>query len=57
MIGRFETILTDEPQPHVLRVTLNRPQSANAFNTVMMRELGALWSGLGPARPRRAASS
>ena len=54
MIGRFETILTDEPQPHVLRVTLNRPQSANAFNTVMMRELGALWSGLGTgeAAPR-----
>jgi len=44
--GRFETILIDEPQPHVLRVTLNRPQAANAFNTTMMRELGALWSEL-----------
>ncbi len=54
MTGRFETILTDEPQPHVLRVTLNRPRSANAFNTAMMRELGALWGelGAGTAAPR-----
>lgn len=51
MTGRFETILTDEPQPHVLRVTLNRPQAANAFNTVMMRELGALWTELRSGDP------
>jgi enoyl-CoA hydratase/carnithine racemase len=44
--GRYETILTDNPQPHVLRVTLNRPAVANAFNTAMMRELLDLWGGL-----------
>jgi enoyl-CoA hydratase/carnithine racemase len=44
--GRYETILTDTPLPGVLRVTLNRPEVANAFNTAMMRELLDLWSGL-----------
>ena len=39
-------ILTDNPQTGVLRVTLNRPAVANAFNTAMMRELLDLWSGL-----------
>jgi enoyl-CoA hydratase len=45
--GPYETLLLDYPQPRVLRVTLNRPQSANAFNTQMMRELAELWTGLG----------
>jgi enoyl-CoA hydratase len=44
--GRYETILTDNPQTGVLRVTLNRPAVANAFNTTMMQELLDLWSGL-----------
>jgi enoyl-CoA hydratase len=44
--GRYETILIDEPQRDVMRVTLNRPEVANAFNTTMMRELGALWRAL-----------
>jgi enoyl-CoA hydratase len=30
----------------VMRVTLNRPAVSNAFNTTMMRELGALWHEL-----------
>ena len=42
----YQTILTDAPAPHVLRVTLNRPDVANAFNTQMMRELLALWQEL-----------
>lgn len=46
MTGRYQTILTDNPQPDLLRVTLNRPEVANAFNTEMMRELLDLWSGL-----------
>ena len=52
MTGPFETILIDTPQPNVLRVTLNRPDLANAFNTKMMEELLAFWSGLDstPAR-------
>ena len=45
-IGPYQTILTDTPAPHVLRVTLNRPEVANAFNTQMMRDLLALWQEL-----------
>jgi enoyl-CoA hydratase/carnithine racemase len=46
MTGPYQTILTDTPAPHVLRVTLNRPEVANAFNTQMMRDLLALWQEL-----------
>lgn len=42
----FETILTETTSPGLLKVTLNRPDVANAFNTAMARELLALWSGL-----------
>jgi enoyl-CoA hydratase/carnithine racemase len=42
----YETLLTDFAQPGVLRVTLNRPQAANALNTQMARDLLSLWSGL-----------
>ncbi len=54
MTGPFQTILTDTPAPHVLRLTLNRPEVANAFNTQMMRDLLALWQDLAvdPAPPR-----
>ena len=54
MTGPYRTILTDTPAPHVLRVTLNRPEVANAFNTQMMRDLLALWQELATnAEPRR----
>jgi enoyl-CoA hydratase len=46
MTGLYQTILTDTPAPHVLRVTLNRPDVANAFNTQMMRDLLSLWQEL-----------
>lgn len=46
MTGPYQTILTDTPAPYVLRVTLNRPDVANAFNTQMMRDLLALWQDL-----------
>jgi enoyl-CoA hydratase len=46
MTGPYQTILTDAPAPHVLRVTLNRPDVANAFNTQMMRDLLVLWQNL-----------
>ena len=54
MTGPFQTILTDTPAPAVLRVTLNRPDVANAFNTQMMRDLLALWQDIAvdPAPPR-----
>jgi enoyl-CoA hydratase/carnithine racemase len=43
---QFETLAVDAVQPGLLRVTLNRPQAANALNTQMARDLLALWSGL-----------
>jgi enoyl-CoA hydratase len=42
----YETLLTEFARPGVLRVTLNRPQAANALNTQMARDLLSLWSGL-----------
>ena len=37
----FETLTLTEPAPHVLQVTLDRPQAANALNTLMARPLKA----------------
>ena len=42
----YETLMTSAPAEHVLQVTLNRPQAANAFNTQMALELGELFQGL-----------
>ncbi len=42
----YETLLTESAQPGVLRVTLNRPQAANALNTQMARDLLSLWTAL-----------
>ena len=57
MTGPYQNILTDTPAPHVLRVTLNRPDVANAFNTEMMRELLSLLAGTRAATPTRRAAS
>ena len=40
----YETLSLENPAPHVLLVKLNRPESANALNTLMGEELRALWS-------------
>ncbi len=42
----FETLNISEPAPHVMLVTLNRPEVANAFNTEMARELIVLFEDL-----------
>ena len=42
----YETLKIETPGPHLLRVTLNRPQVANAFNTQMGRDLEALWTSV-----------
>ena len=42
----YETVTTDMAGPHVLRVTLNRPQVGNALNTQMGRDLLDLWTRL-----------
>ncbi|MGH7015252.1 MAG: enoyl-CoA hydratase-related protein [Stellaceae bacterium] len=46
MAPRYQTLLIETPEPHLLRVMLNRPQAANAFDTRMMRELLDLWTGI-----------
>lgn len=43
---QFETLLLSTPQDHVLLVTLNRPEVANAFNTQMAQDLVDLFEGL-----------
>ncbi len=40
------TLRLDTPAPHLLLVTLNRPEVGNAFNTQMARELLSLWQRL-----------
>ena len=40
------TLLLQQPADHVLQVMLNRPGSANAFNTQMARELYTLFEAL-----------
>ena len=42
----YETLLIDRPAEHCLRVTLNRPEVANAFNTQMARDLVAVFEEL-----------
>lgn len=39
----FETISLDRPEPHVLVITLDRPEAANAMNTQMGRDLTELF--------------
>ena len=42
----YETILVETVRPHVLLVTMNRPEVGNAKNTRMGEEMLALWTGL-----------
>jgi enoyl-CoA hydratase/carnithine racemase len=42
---QYETLIYEERQG-VARVTLNRPERLNAFNSLMQRELRSLWQGL-----------
>jgi enoyl-CoA hydratase/carnithine racemase len=46
MIPEFETIKYEESDDGVATVTLNRPDVHNAFNSLMQRELHALWRAL-----------
>ena len=41
----FETILVDRPGPHIVLVTLNRPEAANAMNTQMGLDLLEVFDG------------
>src|SRR3712207_2286451 len=42
----FDTLLVQEPAEHILQVTLNRPERANAFTTQMGRELVEVFQAL-----------
>ncbi len=42
----FETLLVEQPEDHLLLVTLNRPQAMNAITTQMGHDLLALWTWL-----------
>ncbi len=42
----YEFLKLETPAPHVLLVTLNRPEVSNAFNTAMGREVIRLFEGL-----------
>ena len=44
-MAQFETLLLDEPAPHVLQITLNRPAAANAMSTQMGLDMLALFDG------------
>ena len=44
--SEFETLVITTPVTHVLQVTLNRPQAANAFNTKMAEELMLVFEAL-----------
>ncbi|MGE0310673.1 MAG: enoyl-CoA hydratase/isomerase family protein [Lautropia sp.] len=45
-LPRYDTLLIDAVAPHVLQVTLNRPEVGNAINTQMGRDLLDLWTRL-----------
>lgn len=49
---RFETLLVDEPAPQVLRVTIDREEASNAFNTRCGHELFAIFHPLELERTR-----
>ena len=42
----YETLRLQRPEPHLLLVTLNRPEARNAMNTAMGRDLLDLFQGL-----------
>lgn len=45
-IDHYQTLLLSEPLEYILQVTLNRPESSNAFNTQMALEMVDLFEGL-----------
>ena len=45
-LPRYETLLTEMVGPHVLKLTLNRPEVGNAINTQMGRDLLDVWTRL-----------
>jgi enoyl-CoA hydratase/carnithine racemase len=46
VLATYETLALSEPAPHVLQVTLNRPEVSNAMNTQMGLDLHAAFDAL-----------
>ena len=42
----YKTLLNSQPEPHILKIEMNRPEAANAFNTQMAHELTDLFEQL-----------
>ena len=42
----YDTLLISSPAKHVLQITLNRPEFANAFNTQMALDLVDIFESL-----------
>ena len=46
MQERYETLLLEQPQDHVLQITINRPERRNAMNTQVGRDMLDVFSSL-----------
>ena len=46
MLEEYQTLAIATPRPHLLLVTLSRPDAANAMNTQLSRDVIALFEGL-----------
>ncbi len=46
MTEKFETLTLATPRPHILRVTMDRPEAANAMNTQLSRDLITVFEAL-----------
>ena len=46
MSKSYETLLTAKHNEHIMLITINRPEVANAFNTKMATELVDLFENL-----------
>ena len=42
----YQTVRVSQPEPHIIKIEMNRPEAANAFNTVMAEELTDIFEGL-----------
>lgn len=45
----YQTVRVSQPEPHILKLEMNRPEAANAFNTLMASELVELFEALAMA--------
>ena len=43
MYDHYRRLHIDQPEPRILRVTMNRPEKLNAADDIMHRELAAIW--------------